>query len=288
MNFEILRNMESFTQKMFNNIIGFQERDHPAWDESRPFEERIKAIPLHYLVFSNADRNPETHGPTICHYYPLHYEMAKIAAYAKRVSDQPVILDAHARNGFVGSLLAQEDVNVIGMRDPEEKPNQIENFYDADKYQIREGTIKDVDFPVDVVFSSWMPREADISNDIIRLNPKLVIYIHTNHINEHDGKPQTGTPISFGDGLPANFQLIEEWAVTRQKDLFHEVWPDLTGNIEETRYVKIFANEPHHQLLINDEELNVSGYDWEEDLLMAETAITAKNQMKQRGFPVDF
>jgi len=288
MNFEILRNMEPFTEQMFNNIIGFQEKDHPAWNNDLPFADRIKNIPLHYLVFSNADRNPETHGPTINHYYPLQFEMAKIAAYAQAVSKEPVILDAHARNGFVGSLLANEGAKVIGMRSNEEKPNQIEEFHDPDNYEFKSGNIEDVDFPVDVIFSSWMPRETNITNEVVRLNPKLVIYVHTNHTNEHDGKPQTGTTSSFGDDLPENFQLIEEWAVTRPENLFNEIWPDLTGNPEETRHVKIFANTPFHSLEIDEQDLNITGYNWEEELLMAETARQAKEQMKQRGFPIDF
>lgn len=288
MNFQILRNMESFTQKMFNNIIGFQERDHPAWDESRPFTERIKNIPLHYLVFSNADRNPEKQGPTISHYYPLQFEMAKIAAFSKLVNKNPVILDIHARNGFVGSLLANEGVKVIGMRSPQEKTNQIENFYDPKKYELRSGTIKEVDFPVDIIFSSWMPSGENITNDIVRLNPKLVVYIHTSHENIHDRQPQTGTPNSFGSELPASYQLIEEWAVTRPENLFNDIWPDLTGNIEETRYVKIFANEPFHSIFVDDEAIDVPGYDWEEDLLMAETAHAAKQQMNRGGFPAQF
>lgn len=288
MNFDLLRNMEPFTQKMFNNIIGFQERDHPAWNEALAFDERIQGIPLHYLVFSNADRNPETHGPTICHYYPLRYEMCKIAAYAKKVSDNPIVLDAHARNGFVGSLLAREGVKVIGMHSNEDKPNQIESFYDKNVYEMQEGTIKDVDIPVDVIFSSWMPRGVNITNDIVRLNPKLLVYIHTDHVSEHDQLPQTGTPTSFGEELPQQYKLIDEWAVTRPKDIFNEIWPDLTGSIEETRLVKIFANEGFHDISVDEASLDDKGYDWEEDLLMAETALAAKNQMKQRGFPVHF
>ncbi|MDX1810733.1 MAG: hypothetical protein R3240_02200 [Gammaproteobacteria bacterium] len=288
MNFEILRNMEPFTEQMFNNIISFQERDHPTWDEKLSFEERIRNIPLHYLVFSNADRNPATHGPTISHYYPLQYEMAKIAALAKKVSEQPVVLDAHARNGFIGSLLAREGVKVVGMQSDQEKPNQIENFHDANRYEMRKGHIGDVDFDVDVVFSSWMPSGENISADINRLKPKLVVFVHTDHVNEQDNARQTGSDRSFGEDLHEDYQLIEEWAVTRPRDLFNEIWPDLTGNLEETRRVKIFASQPFHSIAVDDDELNIQGYSWEDELLMAETARAAKEQMKQQGFPVDF
>jgi len=287
MNFEILRNMEAFTQKMFNGIIGFQERDHPAWDDSKSFQERIKDIPLHYLMFSNADRNPETHGPTIAHYYPLNFEMAKIAAFAKAVSENPVVCDAHARNGFVGSLLAQQDLKVTGMRDPEEKPNQIENLFDKENYQLKSGTLADVDFPVDVLFSSWMPAGLNINDEIIRINPKLLVFVFTKHINEYSKERQTGTDDSFGEKLPEQFQLIEEWSVTRPKDLLHEVWPDLSPNIEETRFVRIYANQGFHDISVDENSLQLKPYDWENDLLMADTALQAKNQMRDRGFPVN-
>jgi len=287
MSFEILRDMESFTQKLFNGIIGFQEKDHPAWNTSLPFAERIKDLPLHYLIFSNADRNPESHGPTVAHYYPLRYEMATIAHYAKQVADQPLVLDAHARNGFIGSLLAQEGLNVIGLRDENEKPNQIENFLDESRYNIQTGKLSDVDLPIDVLFSSWMPSTQNISNDIIRLNPKLVVYIFTEHTNEYSGERQTGTAQSFGELLPESYQLIDEWQVTRMENLLNDIWPDLSPNIEETRYVRIFANEGFHHIKRLDPKQITETYDWEKELLMAETAHKAKKTMQQRGFPIN-
>ena len=225
MGFEILRNMESFTQNMFNGIIGFQEKEHSAWKTDLSFRERIKDLPLHYLMFSNADRDPKTHGPTIAHYYPLKYEMAKIADYISKVSKDSVVCDVHARNGFIGSLLAQElaheGISVTGLQDPDEKPNQIESFYDADNYKMQKSTLKDTDLNVDVVFSSWMPAGMNITGDIIAKNPKLVVYIFTEHTNEFSGERQTGTSESFGEQLPEKYKLLEEWSVTRPKDLLH-------------------------------------------------------------------
>jgi len=286
MSFEILREMEPFTQKLFNGIIGFQERDHAAWDDSLNFDERIKDLPLHYLIFSNADRDPEVYGPTIAHYYPLQHEMATIADYAKQVSDKPVVLDVHARNGFIGSLLAREGVEVIGLRSEHDKPNQIENFYDSTCYKMTDGEIENTDLPVDVVFSSWMPSPKNITNDIVRLNPKLVVYIFTEHSNEYSGERQTGTSQSFGEQLPESYKLIDEWQVTRSENLLNDIWPDLSPNIEENRFVRIFANEGFHDLKSNNKNTIVKGYDWEKELLMAETAHKAKSSMKQRGFPI--
>lgn len=288
MNFEILRDMEPFTQAMFNNIIGFQEKDHPAWNEDLDFAERIADLPLHYLIFSNPDRNPETQGPTVAHYYPLREEMLMLSRYAKAVADKPVVLDVHARNGFIGSLLAQEGLQVVGVRDENEKPNQIQNFFDKKQYRFADASLEHIDLPVDVVFSSWMPSETDISEHIIRLNPKLVVYVFTQHENDDGSIPQTGKEGAFGENLPENYRLIDEWNVTRPKNLLNEIWPDLTGNIEETRCVRILANEGYHDLTVDDNITLDELYAWEHELQMAETALEAKRQMMERGFPANF
>jgi len=283
MNFEILRNMEGFTQDMFNRIIGFQEKEHAAWNTNKDFAERIKGLPLHYLVFSNADRNPDIHGPTVAHYYPLRKEMLAIAHYAQAVADKPVIIDAHGRNGFIGSLLARETLGqVVGLRDPKEKPNQIENFMDNQCYTQQPGTLADYQGQADVIFSSWMPSCTDISDDINRLKPKLVVYIYTEHANPETGEPQTGLGNAFGERLGEGYQLIDEWQVIRSQDMFHEIWPDLTGNIEEVRSVRIYANQDlEQQPLPSPSQV----YDWENELLMTETALSAKREMMRSGFP---
>lgn len=283
MDYEILRNMESFTQEMFNRIIDFQEKQHPAWDESLSFDERIAKLPLHYLIFSNADRDPNTFGPTVAHYYPLRKEMYSIARYADTAGEKSVIIDAHARNGFIGSLIARETQGtVIGLRDPNEKTNQIQNFYDAERYEIQENTLATYDGPADVIVSSWMPSEVDITDDVIRLNPQIVVYVFTDHVDEENQVRQTGCEGAFGEKLPDAYQLIDEWQVLRPKDLFHEIWPDLTGNIEEVRTVRVYArNGAQNQTLV---DINPH-YDWEDELLMAETAYTAKQEMMSRGFP---
>ena len=86
--FEKLREMEAFTVDMFNNIVEFQEKQHPAWNEDAPFEDRIKNLPLHALIFSNPDRDPAKLAPTITHWYPLHTEIQTIARYMRQVAEQ--------------------------------------------------------------------------------------------------------------------------------------------------------------------------------------------------------
>src|SRR5210317_1134681 len=87
--FAPLKHMESFTNEMFNRIIAFQEKEHAAWNTELDYGKRIEGLPLHNLIFSNPDRDPENFGPTIAPYYPLREEMEKLAAYSKQVADDP-------------------------------------------------------------------------------------------------------------------------------------------------------------------------------------------------------
>ena len=288
-NFEILREMESFTEDMFNRIIAFQEKEHPVWNTQLPFEERIKGLPLHFLVFSNPDRNPQTQGPTVSHFYPLKEEMIKICHYAKQVSNNPVIYDMHARNGFIGSLLAREgkdQLRVIGNQQAEDKPNQIENLMDENCYSLKntaDGTNNAINY--DVAFSSWMPSGENATADMIKDKPKLIVLIYTNHTDPVTGIRQTGTDGAFTD-LPANYKLIDKWTIDRPKDLFHEVWPDLTPSPEEKRHVRIYADQPWHEIDIYKTTSPFEPYDWEKELQMATLALQAKQSLRERGFPV--
>jgi len=286
MNFEILREMESFTQKMFNNIIGFQEKDHDAWRIEKSFTDRIKELPLHYLIFSNADRDPDTHGPTVAHYYPLRWEMQTLARFSKIVAKKPVVFDIHARNGFIGSLLGREGVKVVGFRDPGLKPNQISDFYDANNYELRDVPTSDNSLVADVVFSSWMPSGEDYTDRIQALSPSLIIYTFSNHRHDETQQRQCGTNESFGENLSENYQLVDEWTVKRRENLLHDIWPDLSQNPEEIRTTRIYARKEFDKSLFKrQEECRGEAYPWEKELLMTETAHAARQYMAKHGFP---
>ena len=218
--FAPLREMESFTDEMFNRILSFQEKNHPAWDEEQAFAERIKGLPLHNLIFSCPDRDPEVMGPTVSHYYPIREELRVIAHCAKQVAEDPVVVDLHPGNGFVGSLLAHEGVSVVGTRDPKAKPNQIKNFYDRNFYSMREMAIADIDFSFDVAFSSWMPSGVNCTPDIVKHKPKLIVFIYTDHTDDN-GVFQTGVPEAFTVLLPSQGQgqagLCEKKVLCRQQ-----------------------------------------------------------------------
>lgn len=283
--FEALRNMGPFTDAMFNHIVAFQEKLHPAWNAALPFAERIKNLPLHALMFSNPDRDPALYGPTVAPYYPLREEMATLAYLARQVAAVPVVLDAHPGNGFIGSLLAREGVRVIGARDPAAKPYQIKDFFDGARYEMREARLDEIDFPVDMIFSSWMPSGRNLTPAMVSLAPKLIVFVHTDHIDVSSGRPQTGMPEAFTD-LPENFRLIAEWSVTRPEDLLKEVWPELTGNIEEVRHVKVYADRPYQDVPPPAALEAAETYPWESELEMALLARQAKNYLRSQGFPV--
>ena len=280
--FEPLRNMGPFSEEMFNRIIAFQERQHPAWNTALPFAERIKGLPLHYLVFSNPDRDPAKMGPTVSPIIPLRDEMRRIADYARQIAREPVVCDLHAGNGFIGSLRAGEGLKVIGVRDPSAKPNQIKDFYDSERYELREQSIESIGFPFDVAFSCWMPGGKNYTPQILGHHPKLIVFIHTKHVREETGEPQTGVPEAFTD-LPERYQLIHEWGMTRPKDLFYDIWPDLTPSLEETRYVKVYADRDYHDIAVEDDQPSADPYDWERELEMALLARQAMEHLRAQG-----
>jgi hypothetical protein len=276
-----LREMESFTQDMFNRIIDFQEKQHPAWNPELSFDERINGLPLHYLIFSCADRDPKQFGPTVAHYYPLHEEMQTIAWYCKQVSSNPRLCDLYPGNGFIGSLIAREGVHTIGIQNDAALPNQISRFYDKTVYEFSDAALADTE--CDAVFISWPPSGVNPLPDVANKRPKLIITVYTDHINPETHQRQTGTDDMF-DSLPAHYQLIGHWSVTRPKDLLHEIWPDMTPNIEEIRQVRIYADEPYHTITPPTDLPSCTPYDWEQDLHMAELALDAKREMEMRGF----
>lgn len=281
--FAPLRAMESFSEDMFNRIFEFQQRLHPAWNPDLPFAERIRGLPLHYLVFSNGDRDPKQYGPTVAPYYPLREEMRKIAYYARAVTKQPLIADLHGGNGFVGSLLAREGVRVISLRDPAAKPNQILDFRDPTCTELHNGSVQTIDFPFDVAFSSWMPPGINLTPAILRHEPKLIVYVHTDHIDASSDRPQTGAPEAFSE-LPTRYRLLDHWSITRPADLFHDIWPDLSGNIAETRHVKIFADLPFQDIPPYTETVPDACYDWEGELTMILLAREAKAHLHTLGY----
>ncbi|NOX26725.1 MAG: hypothetical protein GXP21_00780 [Gammaproteobacteria bacterium] len=281
MDFERLKQMGPFSDAMLNRIISFQEKQHVAWDESASFDERIKDLPLHALVFSNPDRNPETHRHTIAPFYPMRSELRRIAAFIKKLGDQPRTVEFECGNGFVGSLLGREGIKVEGLRGKDYKPNQLESFYDPEVFSLIDDDADLSETGIDAALSIWMPSNVNLTPTILAAKPKLIVYMYSAY--DHEGINQTGVPEAF-NGLPANYKLVEEWSITRPADLFHEIWPDLTASMEEIRHTRIYAATDYFDIAVDeDDDTKFDSYDWEKELEMALLGHEAKRFLHAKG-----
>lgn len=285
--YEPLREMGTFTEDMFNRIIAFQEKEHPAWNNSLAFDERIKGLPLHNLIFSNPDRDPAVFGPTVAPYFPLREEIQKIAHYIKQASEisstSPVMYDLYPGNGFIGSLIGREGIHVTGIKRASDKPNQIESFADTDCYSYSNDSINKLS--CNSILVSWPPAESNPTQDIADLKTRLIIYIFTNHIDENTNKRQTGSEEMLAT-LSKDYRLLDQWEFLRPKNILHEVWPDMTPSIEETRHVHIYAHSSIDNVNPVKSLPPSQPYDWEKDFQMALLALQAKREVQSRGFPI--
>jgi len=280
--FEPLKNMASFTDDMFNRIIAFQEKEHAAWNTALDFDQRIQGLPLHNLIFSNPDRDPQKFATTVAPYYPLRAENQKLARYAKQVAPQPGIIDWYPGNGFIGSLLAREGLTVTGLKNNSPRSHQIESLFDAQCYAFCDDDRAAQNS--DMIFASWIPANASPTANILSLSPKIITYVYSDHVNDATGERQTGTDDMF-DLLADNYTLIDQWTTRRPKDLLHEIWPDMTQNIEELRLTRVYARNDISLDKI-DTLAPSTPYDWEKELHMALLALEAKQQLRSQGVSV--
>jgi len=281
--FEPLREMESFTEDMFNRIIAFQEKTHHAWNNNLSFDARIKGLPLHNLIFSNPDRDPAKHNTTVAAFYPLREEMQKITFYIKQLSDAPTVCDLFPGNGFIGSLLGREGVAVLGLNNPptENRPNQIESFFDAEHFSYSNKSIDKL--ACDAALIAWPPTGSNPGTELLCQQTKLLVYIFTDHIDQKTQQRQTGSDDMLTT-LKKDYRLIDSWDVNRPKDILHEIWPDMTPSIEEIRHVHIYAHNSMGDLQTAQALPPLQSYDWEKDLQMALLALQAKREVQRRGF----
>ncbi|MDH5325629.1 MAG: hypothetical protein OEZ68_05010 [Gammaproteobacteria bacterium] len=277
--FEALRQMESFTESMFNRIIAFQEKQHPAWDSTLSFDQRIKGLPLHYLIFSAHDRDPQLYGPTIAHYYPLREEIQKIAYYWQQTGAKR-LADFYCGNGFMGSLIAREGVNTLGLSQYTAKPNQIERFHDSDCYEFSSNTLEQSQ--CDAVFVAWPPADINPTPHIVTARPKLLIYVYTDHCHPETKQRQCGASDMF-DLLSEQYVLLDQWSITRPENLLHEIWPDMTPNPEEQRHTRIYVLPQFQDIPLPTELPAKTEYPWETDHNMAMLALEAKRQLQTQG-----
>lgn len=153
-------------------------------------------------------RSPETlytdiqAGPVI-HWLPRSRDIERFVRIAEAVGDgdkPPVILELGAGSGFLSYLLARTERASVVAVEPDEKlltgdgnarrQDGITGLHDDTSrlpyshpnLQLRAATSREViaeyqDSPPDVVLCSWMPARFNFVPDIIKLNPKAIIYV---------------------------------------------------------------------------------------------------------------
>ena len=283
-----LKDMQRFTEDMFNRIIDFQEKKHLAWDVNAAFAERIDNLPLHYFIFSNYDRDPDKQGPTLTHYYPLKVEMHKLAHYLRCAGCHEVI-DYYPGNGLLGSLLAKAaQLTAIGLEFNNQKASQIAQFYDSACYQMRHASDQFTANDTQGYFVSWTPSGSNPVPDLLSKKARLIIFVGTEHSNPETGQRQVGVDNMF-DALAEDYRLWDSWEVIRPENLLHKIWPDMTPNIEEIRQVRVYARNdlaPAKSADADEEAFAQQdpGYFWESELRMAELATQAMNSLQHMPF----
>jgi hypothetical protein len=264
-------------QQMIKRISAFQRRLHPAWNEGLEFSQRIADLPLYALEFNNCDRR-ESDGPTIAHYAPSRSEIATISRLCSQLGlSQPTLLDVGCGNGFIGSLIAREGLRTVGIDDWSWPRPQIQAFYDPKCYELRapcELSLFADHF--DVAICSWMLPNANLTGEIVRLKPALLIHVWSPD-RSADGNPTTGCTGAYK--LPVGYRHLAAWAATTPPDYFHALDPRLTGNGTQIRLVEIWRREDVPTLSFAGLVSVDDEYPWQQDRAMLNAV------RKSRGLP---
>jgi len=198
-------------------IIEFERKIHPAWDEMKDFGTRISNLPLYFLEINHHEKDNQTQSVTITHYVPCKKEMVALAKTIQSFDDNFVVCDIGCGNGFLGSLLAREKVNVFGIDNRSYRQPQIYSFYDNQCYNILTSNLSDEDVNFDVAFCSWMTPGLNLTPLIVEKDPKLIIHIFSPD-RQPDGSQTTGTLEAYLP--PPNYTFLAGWNSFMPKDFF--------------------------------------------------------------------
>lgn len=247
-----------------SRIVEFDKKNHPAWDDRLDFASRITNLPLYFLEFNHHEKDNKTQSITITHYVPCKSEIIALSKIIKSFKDDFLVCDIGCGNGFIGSLLAREKVNIYGIDDRSYKQPQIYNFYDNQCYKVYKSSISDKETQFDVAFCSWMSPGLNLTPLIVEKNPKIIIHIFSPD-RQHDGTLTTGTPESY---LPLpNYNFHVGWNSFMPNDFFSPIREqtglELAANPQKLAAVVVYT---HKDLITTDKILPsdiFKHYDWD-------------------------
>ncbi len=203
--------------KIKENIISFQIKIHPAWNENNSFLERIRELPLYFLEFNHNSRIDEVHSVTVTHYVPHRIELITLSKIINSIGNNVHVCDIGCGNGFIGSLLGREGVSIFGIDDHSYKQPQISRFIDKQHYSITEKTLDSEDVQFDVAFCGWMSPYTNLTPSILLKEPKLIIHIYSPD-RQKDGSLITGTTEAYQ--CPDNYSRLIEWSSVLPENYF--------------------------------------------------------------------
>lgn len=201
-------------------IVSFDQKTHHAWDVRKSFNKRIKDMPLYFLVVNQHEKDNKVQSVTVTHYVPCRSEMMALAEIIKSYGSNLQICDIGCGNGFLGSLLAREGLNVFGIDDHLHNQPQIPIFMDKDYYSFKKKKLQDPDVTFDVGFCSWMNSKLNLTPQIVEKNPKMIIHIFSSN-RQNNGTPTTGVPDAYYP--PGNYQFLIGWETILPSDFFKPI-----------------------------------------------------------------
>jgi hypothetical protein len=259
---------------MLYRIAEFQSRRHPAWDENLSFSRRIEDLPLYALEFNNPDRDRETDGPTIAHYSPARAEIACIANLCTQLDPRATLLDIGCGNGFIGSLIAREGIRTVGIDNWIWRRPQIRSFYDPECYELRAPCdLEAVTEKFDAALCSWMVPNANLTGEVVRLQPTLIIHVMSPDFGD-DGSPTTGCNAAYE--LPAGYRNLARWVAATPADYFHALDPCLTRNGVQLRIVEIWARQDGPKITFPGLTEELDEYPWEKERMQLNSTRIAR------------
>lgn len=253
-------NEQTNAERILQNILQFQSMNHSAWDPEEEFSVRIKDLPLYYLEFNHPRRNQATQSVTVTHYVPCRREMMALSQIVRAFNQDFRICDVGCGNGFLGSLLAREGLNVFGIDDRSYKQPQISSFYDRKCYEILETSLSDPKISFDGAFCSWMTPGTNLTPEIIAKKPYLIIHVFSPD-RQSNGSPTTGVPEAYV--YPVRYKLIAGWVSKVPRDYFLPLNSNLSGNLRKTRVVCVYAHVDLNPIARIHPFDFVGTYDWD-------------------------
>ena len=124
-------------------------------------------------------------GPVL-YWFPRKRDIEVMRDFSRGVSegkDEPFLLDAGGGNGFLSYLLAMEGLKVVSLDPNRELVEKAKRTYAHKNLSFEIGTLEDAkdEFKKegkrpDIIVSSWMPYEVNLTPDIHEIRPRGIVY----------------------------------------------------------------------------------------------------------------